>query len=74
MSEDQFDFGKCSNLKMQFKRAFSRSVFCRNDKSVGNFHLLNILKTPFHKTSRKPSLELDLALMQNASNIALNAF
>ena len=28
MSQDQFDVSKGPNLKMQFKRAFQRPIFC----------------------------------------------
>ena len=49
MAEKQFDVRMDPNFKMQFKRAFHRPVFCLNDKSIWNFHLLNTLETPFHK-------------------------
>ena len=51
-----------------------RPVFRWNDKLIWNFQLLNILWTPFHKKACKSLLEPDLALMDNASNIALKAF
>ena len=66
--------GRVQIRKYSLNCILKASVLLNDQFIWSSYNLLNILSTPFHKKACKFLLELDLALKDSTSNIALKAF